>query len=230
MAGSIPMLHYVASASAALPLVAMIRRRSLRQGGGWLALACMVSLGGDALGLYLSARGLNNHWLAYLVTPLLFSSILFGLGVLQHTAQERAAFRITAVLMLFVSAVLAVVADDLLNFSKYSLPLGSLLVLGASVWTLVRGGFPLLGGLPEAAGWFWIPGGFAVYAAVTAAYLPLIGDFTTSDREFVDAVLRAKSILVIIAFTLVSWGILCQDRPTRSGRSSSPSSSPLASS
>lgn len=230
MLTSIPAVHYAASVSPLLPILVAAARGGWRGPGGWVVLVCVISVLSDGLGLLLSARGTNNQWLAYLVGPLFFAAILLALAVRQETTLERTALRIAAALLLVALGGLAFVADDLENFSQFAIPLGSLLVLGAAAWTLVRGGLTTGDSPARPAHWFWVPAGFALYGAVTAAYLPLVAAFSRSDVVLVDAVLKLKSALVVVAFGLVGWGIFCQTPEPYSGRSSSPSSSPSGSS
>lgn len=229
MPSGIPLIAYLSAASPVLPVVVAVGKGRVLE-NRWVLAACLISLVGDATGLFYSNRGQNNLWISYLVTPLQFACMLLALAALLTTAQEQMTVKLTAVLLLAVSGVLAVMAEDLSNFSRYSLPLGSLLVLGASVWTLVRQGSGSALGTAAVPGGFWLPSGFAIYGAVMAAYMPLLGGFVSSDRGFVEAVLKVKSALVIVSFCLVAWGISCQNRATVSGRSSLPSSSPSGSS
>jgi len=230
MSGQIPLLHYVAAAAAGLPLLAAILRWSWRGAGFWFLVASLVSLLGDGLGLYLSTRGSNNQWLAYFISPVFFAAILLGLADRQLTEVERVAARIATGLLVGALLIVALVAEDLTNFSQFAIPLGSLVVLGAAAWTLVRAGLGTGSRTDVSMGGLWEPAGFALYGAVTAAYLPLVSVFSRSDLGFVDAVLRVKSVAVIMAFVLIGWGVYWQPRATSSGRSSWWSSLPSGSS
>ncbi len=212
-----------------VPIAAMIWRGKVAY-YRWLVVACVISLISDGTSLFLSRHGQNNLWVTYLLIPLLYSSMLLALATGQVTAQERTTIRITAGLLLVVSAVLAFGADDLANFSRYSLPLGSLLLLSGALWILVRQGFGGSFGEGDGSGWFWIPAGLALFGALNAAVLPLVGGFISTNEAFVVAVFKVKFVLAIVAFCLIGWGILCQDRPKLSGPFSSRFSSPSRSS
>jgi hypothetical protein len=111
------------------------------------------------------------------------------------------------------------------NFSRFAIPLGALLEFAVALWTLVRTG--LQGGqeFRWRGAWLWIPLGLALYSGVTAAYFPFAAVFASTDRELVVAVFKLKSLLVILSFVLMAWGVVCQVRETSSGPSSSLSSS-----
>lgn len=216
--------------AAALPLFAAAWQGRRYRAGVWVPLVSGLSLAGDALGLYLAVRGRNNHVLAYLLGPLFFAAMLMALAERQHRRDALVAIRIVAGLLLVASMILAFTSESLGNFSQFVIPLGALLVLGTAVWMLVQGG--LGKGYHRLTGpdWFWIPAGFALYGAVTAAYFPLVAVFVENDRHLVDVVLQLKAVSVVIAFCLVAWGVLCQGRVAGSGRSSWSSSSPSPSS
>lgn len=229
MAREIPLLVHFSALAPVLPIMAALGRGHVRW-YQWLVLACLISLAGDGVGLVLGSRGINNHWVSHLVTPMLFAALLMSLAREQATGQERHVVRGTAGLLLVASGILGVAVEDLSNFSRYSLPLGSLLLLGAAVWTLVQGGLAR-DLMPRARpGWWAVPGGLAVYGIINAAYFPLVGGFVSNDVDFVSAVLYTKAMLTIVSFGLLAWGVIRWSPPTHSGPSSWPSSSPRASS
>lgn len=220
----IPLVVHLSALSPLVP-VAVLAARGLRAPAHrWILAACLLSVFGDAAGLFTALRGMNNQWISYLVTPLMGAAMLGALAWWQPTHAERAGVRVSAGLLLAASLLLAVVVEDRANFSNYAIPLASLLVLAGAVWTLVRRAWSGERGDLLRQDWFWVAAGFAVYGMVTAAYFPLAALLTPGDRSFVIAVLQLKSALVILAFGLVGWGVACQTSGGRSGRSSSSSS------
>lgn len=220
----IPLIIHLSALSAGLPLLAWLARRLPLRGHEWVLLASALSLSLDALGLYLATQGRNNHWLAYLLGPLLFAAMLMALAERQRTPTARSTFRIVVVLDLLACLILSLWAEDLRNYSQFAMPLGALLVLGASTWTLVQGGFGPGGRAGAEPDWHWVPLGFALYSAVTAAYFPFVAVFMRSEPALVGRVMELKAVLVMLAFALVAWGVWCRTSGPNSGRSSSSSS------
>jgi len=165
-------------------------------------------------------RGANNHWVSYLFTPLFTAAILLALAGWQRTRREVTFLRVTTALFLVAAAGIAVFLEDRRDFSQIASPLGSLLVLATALWTLVRRGLDPQGQPTLRSDWFWVPLGLALHAGVTAAYFPLAAAFGQADPGLQWSLLILKSWLVILAFCLVGWGILCRVPGPPSGRSS----------
>jgi hypothetical protein len=214
----IPLVVHAAALSPLVAVLVILVRRPGAPAHRWVLAACLLSLFGDAAGLYTAIQGLNNQWISYLVTPLLGAAMLGALAEWQTTAAERTGVRTTAVLLVVTCLVLALVVEDRDNFSRFAVPLAALLVLAGAVYTLVRRGAS--GGRGELVrqDWLWVGAGFAVYGMVTAAYFPLLAVLTPLDVTFVRAVLHFKAILVLLAFGLVGWGVACRTSDRRSGR------------
>lgn len=220
----IPLVVYAAALSPLLPLAALGRRGIRPVAHRWVLVACLLCLAGDAAGFASAMRNVNNQVVSYLVTPLLSAAMLLALAQWQRSPAERTAIRVMTALLLAASAIGAPLIEDLDNFSQFVIPLGSLLVLAVAIWSLVRRALGPLGGDATRADWFWIPLGFALYSAVTATYFPVSAVFATTDPAFVLAVLKLKSVTVVVAFGAVAWGILCPQPVAPSGPSLSPSS------
>lgn len=218
-------IHAAALAPALVLLAAALRWRWIRQ-DAWLLAACLISLAADGLGLALAARGQNNQWLALIAAPAMFAAFLMALGRAQETTVERHAVHLVAGMLVVASTVLALVVETPGNFSQYAVPLGALLVLAVAIRTLVRGGLVGAPGTPgiRRASWVGAPLGLALYSGVTAAYLPFAAAFARANRDLVLAVLQLKSLLVIVAFGLMAWGILWREPTPASGPSLSSSS------
>lgn len=203
---AIPLVAHLAAASPLLPVVLLLVRGVRTAAHRWILVACLLSVFGDGAGLYMALRGINNQWISYTVTPLMSSAMLLALAHWQPTHAERAGVRLITGLLLVVSVILVRLVENVANFSQYAIPLGSLLIFAAAVWTLVRGGWVADRGAIAQYDWFWSTVGFALYAMVTAAYFPLLAVLAASDPAFVGAVLKLKSLMVVLAFGLVGWG------------------------
>lgn len=217
----IPLILHAAAASPLVPLFAVLARGVSGRPLRWIVLACVVSLAADGLSLYYVLQGRNNHWVSYLFTPLFTAALLLALGGWQRTHREVVFFRLTTGLFLLAAAGIAVFIEDRRDFSQIASPLGSLLVLSTALWTLVRRGLDPRGDGLLRAEWFWAALGLALHAGVTAAYFPLAAAFGQTDPDLQWALLFLKSWLVIVAFCLVGWGVLCRVPAPLSGPSSS---------
>ncbi len=230
MPAGVPLVLHLAAVAPVLVVLALVLMRARHAGAQWLVAGCLVSLASDGVALAIGLRGGNNQWLAYLTAPLLFGSFLMALAWMQETRLERHAARVTAALLGVILIGLAWTVEAVGNFSRYAIPLGALLVFAVALWTLVRAGLQGEQEFRWRGAWLWIPLGLALYSGVTAAYFPFAAVFAATDREVVLAVFKLKSILVILSFVLMAWGIVCQVREASSGHSSLLSSSPSGSS
>lgn len=224
MGFSIPVLAYGAALAAALPLLAALAWPPSRGPGRWVLIAAGLSLLGDALGLALALRQINNHWLSYTITPLFSAALIMALAQGQRTQEERQAFGVTAVLLLLASAVLTLTVEQPGSFSRFAAPLRALVVLAVAAWTLLRADHGHAPADMARSPWFWIPLGFALYSGGSATYFPLAWGFAEADPDFVHAMVQARAILVILSWLLVAWGVRCLSRQIRSGPPFSPSS------
>jgi hypothetical protein len=230
MPTGIPLVVWASSLAPLLAIATVLAGGWRLRAGQWLVVGCTVSLAGDALSLMVAGKGGNNQWVAYLAAPLLFGSFLLALAWMQETRLERHAVRVAAVLLGLSLIGLAMLVEVMDNFSRFAIPLGALLVFAVALWTLVRAGLQGEQEFRWRGAWLWIPLGLALYSGVTAAYFPFAAVFAPTDRELVLAVFKLKSILVVLSFVLMAWGIVCQVRETSSGHSSLLSSSPSGSS
>lgn len=227
---SIPLISYGAALAAALPLLAMILWRARSTAATWVAVACTLSLLGDTFGLVLALRQVNNHWLAYSVTPLFSAAMVMTMAHGQRTREERQTFAVAALLLLVASVTLTLSVENPGTFSRFAAPLRALVILALAVWTILRADHGDAPTDPLHSPWLWIPMGFALYSGGSAAYFPLAWGFVENDPDFVHAMVQARAIMVILAWILVAWGVRCLARQIRSGRPFSRSSSPLPSS
>lgn len=219
----LPRLVLAAALSPLVPVLVLLWRGASDPARRWLLAACLLSLVIDALMLSLMLQGHNNHWVSYLLTPFFGAALLLALACWQRTETARTALQVAAVLLLVAAALLTLLLEDTASFSRYASPLRSLLVLAAALWTLLSHlRAELEPGLWRAER-LWVPLGLALYSSVSAAYFPVASLLARVDPALVQPALRLKSLLVVLAFCLVGWGVLWKT-PARSGTSSSSSS------
>lgn len=225
MASPTLLMHAAAWSQLVPPLAAAVQRGRIPPSHRWVAAGCLVSAAGDFGQLLLGARGINNLWLSYLLTPVMGAAFLWGLSWLQPGLVGRLALRIAVPGYLIVWYALAFTAEDLTTFSRFVYPVHSLLILAAALWTMIRRGLdpkevPLL-----RADWFWIAGGLGLYAAATAAIEPLLAGMMQKRVDLVILAYQVRAGCYLLAFLAITLGILCPRPTTRSGPSSSPSPS-----
>lgn len=167
-----------------------------------LALYFAVSLAEDLAGSWGATHYGNNLWLEYFERPLNAALVLWSFVYWQRSETLRLALRISAVLYAVTCLVLILTAESPAEFGTYSYPIQSLLVLGASTYTLVARARvtdePLM-----RQDWFWICIGWCIGHVFTLALYPIINTFLrTGDMD----ALRLATSIRIGAF---AFGVLC---------------------
>jgi hypothetical protein len=222
MPGPSLLMHAAAWAQAAPVLALVGSSRSKLAGRRLAALACLVSVAGDALNFFLSRRGINNLWVGYLSTPL-SSILIFGaLSCWQQTDRARRTMIHLIPPYLAVWAAAIWFAEDLERFSFVAFPAHYVILLVCCLWTL---GATALSGLDNVLrrDAFWIAGGFALWAGTSAAVEPLMEIFIRTERvPAAVAVLNFKAGLQLVALIAITVGMLCPVTTAPSGPSSSP--------
>lgn len=219
MLRQIPPLVLIAALSPLLPVLALLWRGTGSAARRWLLMACLLSLCIDGAMLSLMLNGINNHWVAYLFTPIFGAALILCLAEWQESDISRTAIQLTAVLLLVAAAILTLTVEDTSRFSRFASPLRQLLVLSVAVWTLVRTLPSEMGERFWRAERLWVPLGVTIYSAVSAAYFPLAAYLQRAEPALVSPVLQAKSALVVLAFLLIGWGAWWKT-PEHSGPSS----------
>lgn len=217
------LLMHAASWSQALPPAALSARRGWRvPGRKWAALANVVYVVGDLLRLFLSAQWLNNLWVGYVVMPLGGALLLLALSSWQPTRRARTGVLRLIPVYLVVWGVL-LIGEDLSAHSVLALPFDSLLLLGASLWTLgacalADRSIPIL-----RSDWFWVATGIALRMGAASTTGPLLRQLIAGgENALAFTVVEVKAGFDLAAAILITVGMLCPVPPAPSGRSSSP--------
>jgi hypothetical protein len=209
-----------------LPPLAGIRARErlgpARKGAvAWSVLL----LASNLISLVLSLLRHNNHWLGYLFDPLLASIGLWTFSLWQTHSVPRIALRTLIPLYLAAILVLTLAVENLRGFSNLTGPFTALLLLGASLYTLIVRTLGEAGSLLN-ADWFWISGGLALSYGSDAALEPLARLLLGSQPGLILLSYELKALIGIVVSLAIARGLLCPNPPLRSGGSSSPGSSP----
>ena len=209
-----------------LPALAAWRRRSREPGHWWVAGGLLLALASSLIGALLADMGVPNKIVWDLFAVPVAACLLLGIAEFQVTPVERLATRLAAPLFAVAWVAVGFWVDRSPSFRPWLGPLFSLTLLGAAGWAWVRRATTASLEPIWRQDWFWILGGLALYAAVTAPVEPLAA-FLMADQEY-NMVVRAwvvRNALSALAWLLIAWGIHWHRPLTHSGSSSSPAPS-----
>jgi len=218
----IPPVLFLAAISEALPLLAGARHGlRLDPARRWIVLWSLILVTTAAIALPLALSGRNNLWVGYLFTPLEASAALIGLSFWHGNTIVRTMIRMAVPILIVISLGLMVFVEDTKNFSHIAAPLAALLVLSASVLTILLRIRSEEGSLLRSE-WFWVCIGLALRYGGAVALDPLSSILVQTFPDLVISAWKIRSLIVVVASLVIAWGILCPIRPPR------PSSGPLS--
>jgi hypothetical protein len=220
----IPAILYVSAASEVGPVLAgIIKRPGRGDPRAWVVAWCLLLVGANGAGLYLGSHGINTHPLVYGIIPFQGATILWALSLWQTRQLARLTMR-AAIPPFLVAWGLLLLVEDLYNFSAIAEPVYSLLALAAALYTLVsRSGEAtesLLG-----ADWFWVCAGLALHFGALVFLTPFSAALVRTNPEIVVRAYQVRAAINILAFAIITIGIVCPRPIPLSGRSFSPASS-----
>ena len=219
-------LHYLAWVSAVFPVIAGARW-ALRLPKPRVAVLCwaLMLIFANGLALFLGARGLNNHWVIYLSTPLSGVAVVVALIAWQVRDTPRLILRVMVPLYLVAWTVIVALIEDIHTFSVVAGPFSSLILLVAASCTLVGRSLHSLDPHTK-QDWFWITIGFLIFYGVETGLPPLALLLVRSHPDLLDLAFQVRAAGMIVAMVLIAWGMLCPLPLPQSGGSSSRSASP----
>jgi hypothetical protein len=217
-----PILYAGAASQAAPPIAALWHRGRLAPARRWIVAWAFVVLGQDGMDLWYSLHGKDNLRLGDIFGPIELATVLLALAWWHPAGSRRAALRTVIPLFAVVWVLLIVFVEAGDSFNMLAGPLKSLVLLGASVWTLLLALRVEEGSLMR-QDWFWITIGLALKYACETAIEPLSRMLVQEHSDLVLSALKAKSVADVAASLLIAGGILCQPPPLRA--SSGPTSS-----
>lgn len=229
----IPIIVYAAAAAQALPPLAALRYRRLLPPARWW-IVCWVSilLVYDGVSLWTALHGIANLWTGYFVAPLEVATLLMALSYWQESHVARLAFRCAIPVFVLISVALVILVEDTTTWSLVTGPLQGLLLLAASLTTLLIRIRNQEGDLGR-QDWFWICIGLALKYGASPMVDPLARLLAPTDPAIVVTAFKVKSLVDIIACIVIAGGILCPvplRRPSSGPSSPALSPSPLSSS
>ena len=221
----IPLILYLGAAGQGVPLlVAAVRRPVLSPPRRWLLAWCGLLIVSEAIALVLLLRGVNNHWVNYISTPIGWGMVLWAMSYWQAGPVGFLAFRLLVPLLAITWSAIVLALENPRTFSLLAEPFAGLLVLGGAIYTLVIKVFREPGHLLR-QDWLWLLGGICLVAG-TAIALPITANVLLADSpRLVVKAYEIKAWFKIVAFVAIAWGVTCPIPAWRSGGFSSRASS-----
>lgn len=214
----IPAVLHGAAVSQALPLVAglMRRGRPLSAPARWVLVWCGLLLLGDAVSLATALQRIENLWILYGFVPLESAVALWALSSWQPHALLRLSYRLAIPALLAATAVPLLLLPPQQTFDQIVAPLHALVLLVASLHTLLHRSILAEGSLARET-WFWTGLGLCLYFGSDVAVRPFAQALLATNPDWVRGVYFARAWTHILAFVLITVGILCPLFPRRSG-------------
>jgi hypothetical protein len=218
---AIPLVMFGQAASQALPIVAALKVRGRHQPVPYprLVFWCGILLVTDVLGLVVAEALGNNLWMVYVTLPVEVGLVLWLLSEWQSTELLRLTYSLAIPVMGTVVVSLLMLTDPAKTFYRYVSPFLALLGLAAALHTLVHRTLLSRGPLIR-QDWFWICLGMALFWLGYVS-VPVFADtFLVAHVDWVRWAYISRAYTDIVAFLLMSWGVVCQRVPARSFGSS----------
>lgn len=226
---AIPPIAYVSAASKVLVVIAGLRYgRRLSPARRWIFAWALIGLLIDGAMLVYALRRQNNHWMSYLAAPIEVSTLLLALSY-WHLDRGRRILRMLAVAFVATVVILVVFVENLTTFSLVRGPIESILLVAASLVTLLLLLRDEHGSLFQ-RDWFWICAGLSLLYGAFAALGPLGRILIGESPDLVISMLKVRAVVNILSNVLIARGVWCPLLPLRSSGPSSPASSPSLSS
>ena len=200
----------------AFPVAAAILRRTRDTGRRWIAVAFGVWFLQDWALRWLAHSGRNNHWLIHVGNPVSTVLFLLAYAAWMREPVRRRALHLAAAAYCVVWAALFLTTEDSHTFSQYTGPLQALVLSIVCAYALMRA---VANDPPPIwrTGVFWTSVGLLLYFGTGLLLSPVSGMLMATDPGLVLTAYIAKAGLNIIAYLLVTTGMLCPPRPSSIG-------------
>lgn len=207
----------VATIAQLLPLIPVLRlgaRAPLPR--KWMAAWSVTYFVVDLIQIAISRTGKENLWFITISQPLEDALLLWALSYWQTRPVFRIAFRVAVPLVVVIYLAIGFAAGELDSFKTFSGPFRGLVLLSASLFTLLS----RVSVEPEGVwkkDWLWTTMGTTLYYGLHVATDPIVAALYERSVELAQLVYAVKSIGDVIAFALVWQGMRCPLQSTSSG-------------
>jgi hypothetical protein len=185
----------------------LLYARSLPAPRRWFILWCLLSALADGLWFFFGQLG-ENLWLRIITIPVRATVMFWLLSLWQTGARMRRVMRQAIVVLIPLTVAIALISEGLESFGDKSGPILQLALLAASVYTLVSRSVTSSDRLAR-EDWFWITLGLSLYFALGVALGPVAMALLQGNTVFLKQVLLFKARADVLAFILMTVGMLC---------------------
>lgn len=169
---------------------------------------CALSFIADGVQFFFGQVVGQNLWLRLIVAPVQFAVAFWVLSLWQLDAKPRRVMRQAIVILIPATLAVALLWEGLRSFGDKSGPVLQLALLAACVYTLVSRSVASSERLAS-EDWFWITLGLSLYFALNVALGPVASALLPQDQAFLVQVFVFKARADILAFILMTVGMLC---------------------
>lgn len=199
-----------------LPVAAAVAIRTRDPARRWVAIAFGSWVLQDIALWWTAVRHWNNHWIIHIGNPI--TTVLFLLAYvwwMDDPIRQRA-LRIAAGAYVVVWALLFLTVENVATFSQYTGPLQALVLMLVCAYAVVRAV-----GTGPAPVWrrdvFWVSIGLLLDLGTGLLMAPVSGILAQTHPAMVQTALAGKDAINILAYLLVTIGMLCPPSPLSIG-------------
>ena len=174
----------------------------------WFLLWCVISLVADGVWFVFGQVAGENLWLRTVTVPVRAAVLFWLLSLWQTGARSRRLMRQAITIFIPATVLIALIWEGASSFGDKSGPMLQLAQLAAAVYTLVSRSVASTDRLAR-EDWFWITLGLSLYFAVNVALGPVAMALLPQDQSFLVQVYVFKARADILAFVLMTVGMLC---------------------
>ncbi|HSC31677.1 MAG TPA: hypothetical protein VLD17_08125 [Gemmatimonadaceae bacterium] len=172
----------------------------------------------DCVMWWLADAGHNNLWVSHIALPVTTGLLMWAFSLWQEDGVARMAFRLTIPLYVLVCLVLLLRVERLDHFSTYASPVGCLLLISMTAYTLVTGSLRSTEPVWR-QDWFWVGSGLLLYFGGEVVLMPLSNILFAAHLQL-HFLYQVFGAVGIVSTLLVTWGMLCaRPRPIYGGSS-----------
>lgn len=208
---------YAASLSQLFPvMVALVFRERLSVPRNWIVLWAIVMALGDAAQYGVARTQGNNLWVNYIAIPIEDVLVLWTLSFWQSHPVLKLALRAAIPVFVLVWIAMVIGIEDVDSFSYLTMPFAALVMLGASIYTLVSNTLVEEGKVTE-RDWFWITLGLSLYFALFTSIWPFSRAYIAERPDLVRLAWTTRAWGDVLALILIARGMACPHPQAQSG-------------